>query len=557
MFQDKLEYQRVKKQLAGRLVPYVSKQQLFLSKADDELLHGQFHLVFPLIELLLEALPKKGKTAKGVTPKENSCLSFLSALLTEIRYKVDLQESFAIECSEQCQRILAENAPLFSSPLIEALKCCFAGAQLPLIEELKSAFFQQQMEDLDATATSAKKGGKNPPSLQDLDSQMEAFIKLLGKESPFDGCAILLQEVSVAPRDIQLSLFAALHQSREEKIRELVPLLILNIDREIRIGVAQILLESPKEITPLSLRRLIMMRNWLPADEQEGVDAIVEAVRLEGVACAPLAPAKVINLSTGAFDGSGVQMLLALVKGGNKDTIAGFLCKEATGIRDPWFVFKAKSSDFKRILRELSQDTSTKASPTKTSYLEKMVPHYLAIGKQFGKIPELDVLQLVEVLGNYWVPKAMNLEKELAELRASLPQESWTAEKREEYLGKINELHHSDPVLDTWFECGDHPNRVFDKLKIFDIHPTEMTDKEFSRISEEILEPIRDRWLNKIFCMAMRDFTLERQNQRWVYFVALAEEMMKGGKLIAIEFFKSVIMKSIIVSLQNSFLGFR
>jgi hypothetical protein len=92
--------------------------------------------------------------------------------------------------------------------------------------------------------------------------------------------------------------------------------MLLHPDRQVRTRLPD-LYRGPGgigKLSPLGLRRLIGLRNWLPAAERPGVDALIDAVRRAGIASAPLPRTEPLGVQASPFDGSGGQAVWLAVK---------------------------------------------------------------------------------------------------------------------------------------------------------------------------------------------------------------------------------------------------
>ena len=69
--------------------------------------------------------------------------------------------------------------------------------------------------------------------------------------------------------------------------REAVPLLLLDPEPAVRQAAAAVLeqIAVPEAISPVMLRRTLLIRNWAPEGEREAIDRLIRRARAEGVAC--------------------------------------------------------------------------------------------------------------------------------------------------------------------------------------------------------------------------------------------------------------------------------
>jgi hypothetical protein len=62
------------------------------------------------------------------------------------------------------------------------------------------------------------------------------------------------------------------------------------------------------------LRRMITVRNWIPAQERPGLDGAILLARQAGVEIEPVRPVAIKAVYVSGFDGLGVQSLVALAR---------------------------------------------------------------------------------------------------------------------------------------------------------------------------------------------------------------------------------------------------
>ena len=77
----------------------------------------------------------------------------------------------------------------------------------------------------------------------------------------------------------------------------------------VRVELAGMIEQSASEgaVSPTMLRRMIAVRNWLPANERAALDRAIKACRQHGVACASWPKAAVGRVLATGIDGSGAH----------------------------------------------------------------------------------------------------------------------------------------------------------------------------------------------------------------------------------------------------------
>jgi hypothetical protein len=131
---------------------------------------------------------------------------------------------------------------------------------------------------------------------------------------------------------------AAMIQADQAIVREATVGLLLDSESSVRLMVMAAIAGgvSGALVTGTMLRRMIAMRNWLPAAERPGLDNVIRAARKAGLECAAWPASQVQEVVASAFDGSGAQSLFVVARDGRKYAVAALLVKQGIGVRDAW-----------------------------------------------------------------------------------------------------------------------------------------------------------------------------------------------------------------------------
>jgi hypothetical protein len=113
-------------------------------------------------------------------------------------------------------------------------------------------------------------------------------------------------------------------------------LMLLHPDPQVRTRSPELYREPgrPGKLSPLGLRRLIGLRNWLPAPERPGVDALIEAAGRAGITSAPPPRTEPVDVQASPFDGSGAQVAWLAVKDRRRYRIESLLVRQGDGVRE-------------------------------------------------------------------------------------------------------------------------------------------------------------------------------------------------------------------------------
>jgi len=353
--------------------------------------------------------------------------------------------------------------------------------------------------------------------LEELEQQKEATAFIL-----FDA---ILQMMAVGDAEVQENLCRLMLDMEPALVRDAGVLMLFHPHAEVREKVVRLLAETDgRRLTPESLRRLIIARNWFPEHMRSLIDKGVANARRARVECAPLArrPKPVVYAS--AVDGALAQTFQVLVPEGE-----GFLCcsimpKSGSGIADAFLVPLEGKRERNRLLTLLQDETG--AIESSPEYLDQRVCQALADGVAQGKTPSHWLVAIAEQLGrDQWKAVPFDLHAELASLRLEL-------EKRggklldESYVRTAHLASAGWPVEQpfawSWFEDDAEVDEVIRKAQG---RKRRFNDERcLTAILDDILQPRRARWLERLVLTTQWAKAAKRSPVPWMqlYHVAAA-----------------------------------
>jgi hypothetical protein len=154
-----------------------------------------------------------------------------------------------------------------------------------------------------------------PPEqmMRTLRGFMDELAKMV--DSPFDVIHSLQNAGAMLPAALRGFMATELALSPHVMLRDAVPLMLLDDDAAVRRGAAGALEQTahPDTMSPDSLRRVITLRNWIPAADRPALDTAIRKARLAGVETGAWpAPVAGLEFHASTIDGSGAQSLLAV-----------------------------------------------------------------------------------------------------------------------------------------------------------------------------------------------------------------------------------------------------
>ena len=265
----------------------------------------------------------------------------------------------------------------------------FGAAKLDLGEELPAA-----VEHLIEQVGAANAGDSDPAA-------MLGFVADLAKQVNGDPFALfsVIEESSVGvPEESRAAMGMALLFSSEAAGAEASIGWLLDPATSVRRATANALGDAASrgKITPIMLRRMITMRNWLPEDSRPALDAVIAAARRKGVPPAQWDDVEVRRLISTGIDGSGAIGVLAHCRNKRKNVLGSLVLKHGVGVRDAW----AQEGTQKEIDRAFLDAAVVDQFTIAPEFLPTMIGHFLALGHQTGTMPPFGLVRFLEAVGS-------------------------------------------------------------------------------------------------------------------------------------------------------------
>ena len=363
----------------------------------------------------------------------------------------------------------------------------------------------------------------------------------------------MIAQIQLQPLEIQCTLINELVSAKNTFIQDVGVFMLLHPKKAIRQMVPLIWMDNfvknTTRVSPVSLRRFIVIRNWLPHDEQASIDSLIQQIRKTKIMPAPHPASKITKLISSTVDGAGVQFFLFETKAKNQRTIAGFLVKDGIGIREPFVVHKAHADEFSNML-----DNHTLPSKSvSTTYTSKLVAHFISVGQQKNHIPEPSFLEIAELFGvQQWLPQPIDPMTEINRIKEQEKIDTSDPALIEQAL-KISALWtETVDFAHSWFETGERVNNVI--IKAVETHSkTKVSDHDtLPNITTRAL--MKDDLLNKWIFILIRMLLWQRsksiKGDAWKYFLIIAEMLLQGYPVENIPLMEEITKRSVAHSMQ-------
>jgi hypothetical protein len=382
--------------------------------------------------------------------------------------------------------------------LCAAVSHVLLQSRVELLPVLHDANSQRLL--LDAHST----GLRDSPPEEIMDGLFKS-IEEMGVNSPFEALENLLQLLALGDPEMQISLCGEMLHADSQLVRDAAALMILHPMPAVRQGVSGLLAADSANITPETLRRLIITRNWFPEDMRNTIDQAVTNARRARVACAPLPKLPDAIIYASPVDGAFAQAFQIVVPHGKGHVSCSVLLKQGAGVADAFVISLPTRKTLKDFLDTMKQEGAfIESSP---EYLDQRVCHGLAEGAALDKAPNFWLAHVAEVLGkDQWKAVTFDARSELARMRAELERkapELLADKSRRKALRDSAEWCDEHHFADSWFE----DDAEVDKVIAVALKKKRITmDTEWSAVQtiiKSILEKRRKTWIERLTLNAL------------------------------------------------------
>jgi hypothetical protein len=435
--------------------------------------------------------------ASASAPKRDQALvlsyqTLLAAHLEFVRYRQDRGWDWADDMLDAFQQRLLAIGKAGVIPQEDWFMMCSAmnEARVPVDDDMQIAL---------ADAGFSPEAMDKPP--EEMIRMVRHFMDELANmvSSPFEVIAALKGSGAVLPAMLRSFMATELALSPHQMLRDAVPLLLLDDDSSVRVAAAGALEQTahPNTLSPDTLRRAIIVRNWIPASDRPPLDAAIRKARLAGVEIGAWpTPNRDLELYATTVDGSGAQSILAASRVAKKGLFAGVLLRHGVGVVDGWADLDLARGKINKLLREAQM-----AAPTvrvDKGFLDTIVQHAIGWSVEQGGVPPSSLLEIAEVLGGAeWKDRRLDVKAEAGRLFEGLDGADRTLGGIGARFAQGMEWMGTDDVFSSWFEDGPLVQKTLAKLP--------RTDRigMIGLVMTEILPAKRAEWAERFLVLAL------------------------------------------------------
>ena len=395
--------------------------------------------------------------AEGAKPEPDEDLvaadvMMLATVLESIRYGVEAGRREAIALADGVRRHLieAQASGHIEPQLMLLILNQFVAAKLDVGAELQGIMLRMMEE---------KAGDQDAEILSQGHQGLREIARDLGGD-PFDIHAYLSETAEALPEAAQVKLALALLAQADEGLANASLGFLLSSSAKVRAGIARSLADSAiggaarSRAAPLLLRRMIALRNWVPASERSALDEAIKRMRQKGAECAPWGKPSKVHAYVSGFDGSGMQGMFVVVKERSKHAVAGLIGRLGVGVRDAWVRHGASKREADALLH--AGDQLGGMVPVGIEYVAAAVRHFLAGNAQSGLMPPFGLLAFAECAGLSGLnPEPIPMEELVSRLSGETEPERLTSAAVARSLAASASWPDEHALFESWFEQGD------------------------------------------------------------------------------------------------------
>jgi hypothetical protein len=335
------------------------------------------------------------------------------------------------------------------------------------------------------------------------------------------------------------AIAAQMASSGAPLLREAAALLVLHPEKEVRRTVALTLLGTAENLDPRTMRRLILIRGWLPEEERHLIDQVVRAARTKGISCAAWEPRTITRLTASAIDGSGAQMVVMLSPDGKRQRVSTILLKEGKGVADAWSRGGMSKREVGEMIGEMEATMHTRT--VGRTYVDRILCHQLGAGLEMGTLAAAGLVDVAESVGAAdWRPARLDWHDVLDELLADLPPDALRPVDVEAAIAQSMETAEVSGLLHSWFESDQEVDTLLREAA------TQGHENLIPVVLERVIAPRKEKWIERLVWVAlwMREGEPDL-HLRWSDFAVLARELLAGRALDTVPLLQEISAQTV------------
>lgn len=417
----------------------------------------------------------------------------------------------------------------------------FYESHVELTEELKNAYYELASEEEELF-----------PEGEPV-SHIEAIRDLIHELSDlnvFEIAENFFAQSYAMPADFFVDLMADLYNIEEGA--DIALLILLHPKAEVREVAVHTLDQIIRLVTlsSISLSRLQTIKYWYPKHYHELFDSWIKIQRKRGVVFAPEPEAAKVMIRATEIDGTGSQGVFLHVRKYRKNRLCGLLLKYELGLKDAWITPSVSAKDVKNYYTQAFDENVT-LREVDLSYFTMMVEHFLAVTIEKGEIPNVQFLEIQELLGIRLRPVMLDVNYLFEQL--SIQVTPFTQEVISESLRRSKSWLKTKSFTESWYlenplidKIVNHKSSFVDGIRVCRME--EAMDAVFS----EEMELHRDKWQFHFLWVSLWMKAKEKRNEKmWRDSFLIAYTIHEGAPLKEIPVMQEICRQTVINSVET------
>ena len=492
--------------------------------------------VFDLVDLLA----KEGKKKRANDPLIDGYAFLLAHGLEMLRYGVDREDAAMIALNARLRQhlVAAGEEGRLTPPMLLLVLHQFTAAKLDIGDTLRNLMQTLMENDSDARAACERGEGAD---------HFARMVEQFGGD-PFAIHAWLDEAAEAVPKADRASLIIATFGDKEPAMREASVGFLLNASADVRsMLIEQLVLAAPHGlVSPAMLRRMIAMRNWLPATDRKDLDTAIKAARKKAVECAAWPRPSVRQVLASDIDGSGAFTLLVIAEEAGKPLIAGLLVKQGFGVRDAWVRRDVSVTELREMVEHVANEIGL--SEASLDYARTVCCQALAIHIETGHPVPFGLLDCAEAIGLAELnPEPLSVDKLVTDLIAEVNAKDLTVAAVTRTLSQSANWQEDYPTLESWFE--NNVAKVIGRKRA-------PHARQVAVLLAGTLQANRRRWAELAAWTAL-SLKHRRHPGNWQSFAIVARELLGTRPLEEIGLMTSIADTTLAVMDSNGLIGSR
>lgn len=423
---------------------------------------------------------------------------------------------------------------------------------LPVLNSFYDAHVELSLELKQAYLNLATVGEELSP--EEETSHLNAIRDLLAELSDlsaFDVAENFFSQSYAMPADFFSDLVMDLY-SIDDGL-EIALLMLLHPNQTVR----EVVVATHEHLMPnitlnsTSLSRLQAIKNWYPSQYHAQFNHWIRQQRKKGVVfTTKAASSPTLRLKATEVDGSGAQGIFIHVKKNRKSRLCGLLLKQYLGIKDAWITSFMTSKEADHYYMDTFDDSIT-LREVDLSYLVLITNHFLAVTIEQGKMPDLHLLEIQEILNIQFFPQKLNIDTLIEEISVQI--NPFTPESIKKSLQRSKSWPKHKRFTDSWYVENEHIDKVVNRHCHFEdsVKVCHFADATNSVCTEE-MEKNRKLWLMHFLWMTLWLKACARTNEKaWQDCFFIAYAIQTGTPLQDIPIIYEICKESVVNSINT------